>query len=133
VPYLIDSDVIIWALRGRSEIVEILLNLSEEESIACSAINVLEVEVGAKPSEMKAVHQHLGSYEILPVLPSTARKAAEILRSSSRKPHRGKWADAVIAATALLNDLTLVTFNTRHYQYPGLSLYPMKDLRDLYT
>ncbi len=127
-PYLIDSDVIIWALRGRSEIVELLLNLSEEESIACSAINVLEVEVGAKPSEMKAVHQHLGSYEILPVLPSTARKAAEMLRSASRKPHRGEWADAVIAATALLNDLTLVTFNTRHYQYPGLSLYPTKDI-----
>jgi predicted nucleic acid-binding protein len=59
-PYLIDSDIIIWALRGRSEIVELLLNLSEEESIVCSAINVLEVEVGAKPSEMKTVRQHLG-------------------------------------------------------------------------
>jgi len=127
-PYLIDSDVIIWALRGRPDVVELLLNLSEEESITCSAINVLEVEVGAKPAEMKAVQLHLGSYEILPVLPSTARKAVEILRSSSRKPHRGKWADAVIAATALLNDLTLVTFNTRHYQCPGLSLYPMKGL-----
>lgn len=127
-PYLIDSDVIIWALRGRPEIVELLLNLSLEESIACSAVNILEVEVGAKPSEMKAVRQHFGGYEVLPVLPSTARKAAEILRSASRKPHRGEWADAVIAATALLNDLTLVTFNVRHYQYKGLSLYPMKDL-----
>jgi predicted nucleic acid-binding protein len=105
-----------------------LLNLSEEESIACSAINVLGVEVGAKPPEMKAVRQHLGSYGILPVPPLTARKAAEIIRSSSRKPHRGEWADAVIAATALLNDLTLATFNTRHYQCQGLSLYPMKGL-----
>jgi len=85
------------------------------------------VEAGAKPSEMKAVRQHLGSYEILPVLPLTAQKAAEILRAASRKPNRGEWADAIIAATALLNDLTLVTFNTRHYQYPGLSLYQMKN------
>ena len=128
-PYLIDSDVIIWALRGRAEIVELLLNLSSEESIACSAINVLEVEVGAKPSEMKAVKLHLSGYEVLSVLPSTARKAVELLRSNSRKPHRGEWADAVIAATALLNDLTLVSFNVRHYQYQGLSLYPMKDLK----
>lgn len=127
-PYLIDSDVIIWALRGRPEIVELLLSLSDEETIACSAINVLEVEAGAKPSEMKAVRQHLGSYEILPVRSLTAQKAAEILRLSSHKPHRGEWADAVIAATALLNDLTLVTFNTRHYQYHGLSLYPMKGI-----
>jgi predicted nucleic acid-binding protein len=127
-PYLIDSDVIIWALRGRLEVVELLFKLSEEESIACSAINVLEVEVGAKPSEMKAVRQHLESYEVFPVLPSTARMAAEILRSASRKPHRGEWADAVIAATTLLNDLTLVTFNTRHYPYPGLLLYPTKGL-----
>jgi predicted nucleic acid-binding protein len=125
-PYLIDSDIIIWALRGRSDVVELLLDLSEEESIACSAINVLEVEVGAKPSEMKAVRQHLGSYEILPVLPQTAQKAAEFLRMASRKPHKGGWADAIIAATALLNDMTLVTFNTRHYQYPGLSLYPIE-------
>ena len=125
-PYLIDSDIIIWALRGRSDVVDLLLGLSEEEDIACSTINVLEVEVGAKPSEMKAVRQHLGSYEILPVLPSTAQKAAEILRSLSRKPHRGEWADAIIAATALLNGLTLVTFNARHYQYPGLSLFPIE-------
>jgi tRNA(fMet)-specific endonuclease VapC len=126
-PYLVDSDVIIWALRGRPDVVELLLDLSGEETIACSALNVLEVEVGAKPAEMKAVRQHLESYEIFPVLPSTARKAAEILRSSSRKPHRGEWADAVIAATALLNGLTLVTFNARHYQHQGLSLYPMKN------
>jgi tRNA(fMet)-specific endonuclease VapC len=124
-PYLIDSDIIIWALRGRSDVVELLLELSEEDSMTCSAINVLEVEVGAKPSEMQAVRQHLGSYEVLPVLPLTAQKAAEILRSSPRKPHRGEWGDAVIAATALLNGLTLVTFNIRHYQYPGLSLYPI--------
>jgi len=125
-PYLIDSDIIIWALRGRPDVVELLLDLSEVDSIACSAINVLEVEVGANPPEMKAVRQHLGSYEILPVLPLTAQKAAGLLRSSSRKPHKGEWADAVIAATALLNGLTLVTFNTRHYQYPGLSLYPIR-------
>jgi predicted nucleic acid-binding protein len=126
--YLIDSDVIIWALRGRTEVVELLLKLSEEEPLACSAINVLEVEVGAKPSEMKAVRQHLGAYEVLPIFPSTARKAAEILRSASRKPHGGEWADAVIASTALLNDLTLVTFNIRHYQYSGISLYPIEGL-----
>jgi predicted nucleic acid-binding protein len=109
-------------------VVDLLLGLSEEEPLACSAINVLEVEAGAKPPEMKGVRQHLDTYEVLPVLSATARKAAEMLRSASLRPHRGEWADAVIAATALLNGLTLVTFNTRHYQYRGLSLYPTQGL-----
>jgi predicted nucleic acid-binding protein len=125
--YLIDSDVIIWALRGRKAVVELLLKLSEDEPMACSVINVLEVELGARPSEMKAIQQHLSSYDVLPMLPLTAHKAAEILRLTSRKPRPGEWADAVIAATAMLNDMTLVTFNTRHYQYTGLSLYHMSD------
>lgn len=127
-PYLVDSDVIIWALRGREPVVELLIRLSEEDSMTCSAVNILEVEAGAKPSEMKAVREHFSGYEILPVFLSTARKAAELLRSVSRKPHRGEWVDAVIAATALLNGATLVTFNGRHYPYRGLSLYPMEGL-----
>jgi predicted nucleic acid-binding protein len=124
-PHLIDSDVIIWALRGRKDTMELLLKLSEEEPLACSAVNVLEVESGAKPLEMKSVREHLGGYEVLPVLTSTAQKAAEILRANFRKPHRGEWADAIIAATAIINGLTLVTYNIRHYSYPGLSLYLM--------
>ena len=123
--YLIDSDIIIWALRGRKDTVELLLKLSGEEPLACSAVNVLEVELGARPSEMRPVREHLGAYEILPVNAATAQKAAEILRSNFRKPHRGEWADAVIAATAILNGLTLVTFNIRHYPYHGLAVYPM--------
>ena len=70
-------------------------------------------------------HENAVHYEVLPVYAATAQKAAEILRSNFRKPHRGEWADAVIAATAILNGLTLVTFNIRHYPYHGLAVYPM--------
>ena len=126
-PYLIDSDVIIWALRGRRDTIYLLSNLAEEESLACSVINVLEVELGAKPSEMKAVREHLNTYEILPALASTAHMAAELIRTHYRKPHRGEWADAAIAATAIMHGLTLVTYNVRHYPYDDISIYQIEN------
>lgn len=126
--HLIDSDVIVWALRGKRPVVDLLDRLADEDSIGCSAINVLEVESGAKPSEMALTRQHLEGYEVFPVTGRTAQKAAELLRAKKGKMGRGEWADAVIASTALLNDLTLVTFNRKHYDYPGLELYPIEPL-----
>lgn len=127
--HLIDSDVIIWALRGRSETIALLSYLSAEETLACSAVNLLEVELGAKPSEMKAVLSHMDCYDILPVDAAVASKAAELMRTSSRKPYRGEWADAVIAATAIIHNLTIVTYNIRHYSYHDLPLYPVRSPR----
>lgn len=123
--YLVDSDVIIWALRRQPQTTDLLISLSREEVLACSAVNVLEVELGTRPSEIATVRQHLSAYEILPVDTRIAQQAAELLRSSGRPPHRGEWADAVIAATALVHGLTIVTYNQRHYPYAALSLYPL--------
>ena len=123
--HLIDSDVIIWALRSREGELDLLDRLSSNEVLSCSAINVLEVEQGARPSELRTIQEFLAAYNVLPLNALIARKAAEWLRSAGRKGHRGEWADAAIAATALVHGLTLVTHNLRHYQYPGLSLYPI--------
>ena len=44
--YLLDSDIIIWHLRGRKEITEMLKDLQRSGLPACSAISALEVQSG---------------------------------------------------------------------------------------
>ena len=49
--FLLDSDVLIWHLRGREEVTEMLRELQKFEVPACSALSVLEVLLGVKIGE----------------------------------------------------------------------------------
>jgi len=46
--FLLDSDIIIWHLRGRKEITEMLKEIQSFGLPACSALSVLEVQGGGK-------------------------------------------------------------------------------------
>lgn len=46
--FLIDSDVIIWHLRGQKNVTEMLKDLQKFGVPACSALSVLEVQSGVK-------------------------------------------------------------------------------------
>jgi predicted nucleic acid-binding protein len=46
--FLLDSDVIIWHLRGRSDVTQILRGLQKFGVPACSALSVIEVQLGVK-------------------------------------------------------------------------------------
>jgi len=46
------------------------------------------------------------------------QRAGQLIRQQRAK-------DAIIAATALQNGLTLVTFNPGDFDLPGLQLYPL--------
>ena len=118
--YLLDSDVIIWCLRGRSATLAFLKNLPPALPRACSAISVLEVMVGAKPKEEDATRALLGGLVQHPVTGEIAEEAARILQSFTARGITLDAFDALIAATARLEDLTLLTYNVRRY--------PMKDI-----
>jgi PIN domain nuclease of toxin-antitoxin system len=46
--YLLDSDIIIWHLRGQKAVTEMLRDLQKLGVPACSALSVLEVQLGVK-------------------------------------------------------------------------------------
>ncbi len=64
------------------------------------------------------------SLQVVPVDASITRRAAGLLVSRKRQRDPREWIDALIAATCLEFHLTLVTYNTRDYPYPDISLYP---------
>ncbi len=113
--YLLDSDVIIWCLRGQKESVDFVRSIAEESLPACSSLSVLEVELGMKSGEEEATRSFLDSLRVVGVSKSTARKAADYIRTYQRKGRAIDFVDAAIAATCVEEGLILVTYNLKHY------------------
>ena len=124
--FLLDSDILIWLLRGRAETVRLADRLHGEThvALACSALSVLEVWTGVRAGEERRTEALMESLQVVPVDASIARRAAGLLVSRKRQRDPREWIDVLIAATCLELHLTLVTYNLRDYPYPDISLYP---------
>lgn len=104
--YLLDSDICIYALLGRSEALREHLSEQPEGSVAISAVTLAEVGVGygAAIDEADELKAFLAQVEILPFDDSAARVYAAL-------PFRRGSFDRLIAAHALATGRTLVTNN----------------------
>lgn len=122
--FLIDSDVIIWALRGQKETLELLRTLQSAGIPACSPISIIEVKLGAKSGEERKTTAFLDSLEVYPVDHQVADKASECITECRRKGTTLGIPDAIIAATCIIHGLTLVTYNTKHYPLAEIKFYP---------
>lgn len=123
--FLLDSDIIIWHLRGRKEITEMLRDLQRFGLPACSALSVLEVQLGAKKGEEEKTDRFLSSLRIFDVNREIATKAAQLIRTFKAKGVTLDLPDGVIAATCIVYELILVTYNTKHYPIPEIKSYPL--------
>ena len=123
--FLLDSDVIIWHLRGRKEVTETLRDLQRFDLPACSALSVLEVQLGVKKGEEDKTDHFLRSLRIIDVNRGVANMAAKLIREHRAKGVTFDLPDAVIAGSCILYDLLLVTYNTKHYPISGLRFHPV--------
>jgi predicted nucleic acid-binding protein len=120
--FLLDSDVVIWHLRGRDAVVEPVLSLARRGRIGLSAITRAEVLLGMREPERRLTLRFLDSCETLPVVAATADRAGEIFRGFRSQGITLSLPDALIGATALLASVPLYTCNPRHYPMPDLDL-----------
>jgi predicted nucleic acid-binding protein len=110
---LIDTDVLVEYLRGRSEAVEYLEGLTSDLYI--SVISAAELFAGVRDNEEeKSLKQLLLAFAILPVTEKTARLGG-LYRRDYGGSHGTGLADALIAATSEENGADLATFNRRHF------------------
>ncbi|MGI5077294.1 type II toxin-antitoxin system VapC family toxin [Treponema maltophilum] len=117
--YLIDTDIIIFALRGDKTV---LAKFEENKNIpiSISQITYAELVFGAKRSgnEQKNMLKVNRIREIYPVEElniGIMEIFADIKAKMYSKAMRIEDMDLFIAATAIYNDLTLVTNNTKHF------------------
>jgi len=124
--YLLDTSVIIDALNGKRGRGDFLLNLLRQgHLLACCSINVSEVYAGMRSKEEAATEEFLKSLAFYHVTWPVARQAGLLKRDHARKGVTLTLADATIAATAMMHDLTLMTDNVKDFHIKGLLLHPL--------
>ncbi|HEY4491678.1 MAG TPA: type II toxin-antitoxin system VapC family toxin [Acidobacteriota bacterium] len=120
--HLLDSDILIWILRGKQQAVDFVLDLLKNEVPAISALACYEVWAGARTSEEKVISDFLSSFEVFPVNQEIARQGAQYYRSFRSKGVTLSMADALIAGTARAHGLILVTQNSRDFPMTDIEI-----------
>lgn len=118
---LTDSDILIDAARGVADAVSFLAAQRAGPGVRVSVISAMELITGCRnKAELTQLQQFLQQVAVL-ALSSTASQNAHQLMESLFLGHGLLIPDALIAATALEEQLTLHTKNVRHFQMiPGL-------------
>ena len=115
-PILVDTDVLIDFLRGREQAVS-FVNL-ESDRIILSPIVVAELYAGVRggkdETEQIALERFLSLFRLVPVTATIARLGG-LYKRDYGKSHGISLADAVVAATATLENAELKTLNVKHY------------------
>ena len=124
--YLLDTGLLIRHLRGHKPSVQLLRGLAKSGRLCIATITRLEVYAGMHPQEKFGTQRLLSRFVNLELNKQIADRAGEYVYSSRQAGHRLHVPDAVIAATAITHNLTLVTLNTNDFaSISGLSLYPL--------
>ena len=117
----LDTDLLVAILRGKEEAQKKVTELDEEAKGATTCVNAFEIFFGASKSERK--HENLKKasklLERLTVFPldlASSQKAAEISARLVAKGETIDFRDAMIAAIAMENGMTLVTRNKAHFK-----------------
>lgn len=123
--YLVDTNIISELTRPSPD-AGIVRWAKGVERHSLSAISVDEIWFGITRRPTVRLHTWMENYfqrhEILPVTAVIARRAGELRGDLSKHGIIRQQADMLIAATAQLHGLTLVTRNTRDFEGCGIGL-----------
>ena len=111
---LVDTDVLIWHLRGYPQAAR---RLDELGALTLSAVSYLELLQGMhNKAELVAVKKMLlrRSATLLPVSETITQRAIELMESLALS-HGLQMGDALIAATAIERQVPVLTANVRHF------------------
>jgi tRNA(fMet)-specific endonuclease VapC len=119
---LLDTSILIRYLRKAPGYLDMLQRLGLEGSLVISAITRLEVVRGMREHERQETFALFGSLETAPVNAEIADLAGELILSWHERGVILGDMDAIIAASALIGGLPLVTTNPKHFPMPDLTV-----------
>lgn len=120
--YLIDTDVIIWTLRGNKKYEEFLQDLKNKNDLSISTITIAEIYKNIFPSEIVKTENVLNELEVWDVNTSIAKQAGLYWQEYGKKLKNLNLTDCLIAATASIHSLTLVSLNEKHFPMTDIHL-----------
>lgn len=120
---MIDSNILIWYLRGNLQITDELLRLTEVDRLFTSPVVIAEIYAGAKKIEEPIIDDLFASLYLLEINKDIGKTAGHFLNKYS-KSHSIEIADALIAASVVYGKMKIWTLNKKHY--------PMLSKKDFY-
>ena len=121
--HLLDTDVLIWVLRGKKDIVDKVSELKNKSPLGISVISTAEIYKNIFSSELTVTEDYLGQHIIFDVDQKIAKTAGLYWQQYAKQLKNLSLTDCLIAGTANVNSLILVSLNTKHF--------PMKDIQVL--
>lgn len=112
-PILVDTDVLMDFLRGHPQAVALVQR--ESTHMILSSIAVAELYAGVRgDDEIRVLESFVGLFRVVPVTSDLAKKGG-LYKCDYSKSHGVGLADAIIAATADVENAELKTLNVKHY------------------
>ena len=116
----IDSDALIWHLRGETKARTFFQDLSREGvDLWTGALQRAEIVFFMRDSEEKATLQFLSQFDTAAVTQEIVDAAGKLYRKWNPS-HGIDVNDAVLAATVVNTGGRIYTLNTKHYPMPDL-------------
>ncbi|MBT6637281.1 MAG: type II toxin-antitoxin system VapC family toxin [Candidatus Marinimicrobia bacterium] len=112
---LFDTDILIWVQRGNEKAA---LLIEKDNDRQLSIQSYMELIQGAKnKSQHKYVKNFISEFEftVLPLTENIGHRALIYVEEHSLASNM-RSGDAIIAATAIENDMTLVSSNAKHFK-----------------
>lgn len=132
--YLLDSSVLIRFFQGKEDARGIVTQLEPKGQLVVSSLTVSELRTGWTDEQTSHLLPYL--YKLV-VVQDVTKEIAE-LSGKLRHDYRPKGktlhtVDTVIAATSIVKDCYLVTFDKDFYPISEVNLLPIASLPDMYT
>ena len=110
---VIDTDVLIDVTKGSPDAIAYLESLTD---LAISSITAMEIIVGAKTQRQTlALDASLAAFPLLQLTPGISANGYDLLKQYARS-HGLRPFDALLAATVLAGEHTLITRNVKHFR-----------------
>ena len=107
-----DTDIIIWILRNRGDIIKQAKRLNGY--IYITPIQIAEIYAGARKKELIQIEKLLNSFKKIDINEEIGRLAGEFM-NKYRKSHNVELADSLIASSCKVYGFKLWTLNKKHY------------------
>lgn len=118
--YLLDTNIVSVALRGRAPSVVERLQETERESVAISVVTAMELRFGIAKNPVTRVRRIVEEFlEVIPVLTvdrAVERVYGEMRAALEKRGHPMGALDTIIAAHAVALNAVLVTNNTKEFR-----------------
>ena len=114
---LVDTDILIDVGRAERKAVERLKNEESKFSLAVSSVTQMELIIGCRnKTELKLLDKFLNKLEIISISEVISSKSIELLKKY-RLSHGLLIADCLIASTAIIFDISLLSKNQKDYKF----------------